>query len=55
MLAFTETRLDDSLVPVHQLHGYKMHTVNRNRHGGGVALYVADNCYSSKVNTISLL
>lgn len=46
VLAFTETRLDDNLALVYHLPGYKIYTMNRNRHGGGVALYyIADNLF----------
>ena len=41
VLAFTEERLDQHLVPMYQIPGYNMFTTCRNRYGGGVALYVA--------------
>ena len=47
VLGFTETRLDQQLVPMYQIPGYNMFTTCRNRYGGGVALYIASKYISS--------
>lgn len=41
ILGFTETRLDNDLISLYQLPGYKMFNKCRNRNGGGVAIYVS--------------
>ena len=47
VIGLQETRLDQALAPLYQLPGYNMFTKCRNRHGGGVSLYIK-NRYSSK-------
>ncbi len=50
VLGFTETRLDAGISPLYTLPSYEMFTSDRNRFGGGVALYVSNRYTSSKVN-----
>ena len=43
IIAFTETWLDDTIVNGDiAVQGYNVYRKNRNRHGGGIAVYVAD-------------
>ena len=41
VFGFTETRLDAGISPLYTLPGYVMFTNDRNRYGGGVAVYVS--------------
>ena len=47
VIGFSETRLDSDLSPIYQLPGYSQYTKCRNRHGGGVALFVSDRYISN--------
>ena len=51
ILCFTETRLDDQIIPLYQLPGYTMFNTCRNRYGGGVAVYICRK-YKSKLSDI---
>ena len=47
ILGFTETRLDADLNNLYQLPGYNLFTKCRDRHGGGVAMYISTDLYST--------
>lgn len=55
ILGFTETRLDADIAQLYTLPGYNMFTNNRNRYGGGVAIYIFDNLKSTQVNDYCLM
>ena len=42
IIGFSETRLDEDISPLYNITNYTMHCVHRNRHGGGVAVYIHD-------------
>ena len=46
-MVFQKTWLDNDIVPLFQLQGYKLYTQCRNCEGGGVALFVTDSVTSS--------
>ncbi len=41
IMGFSETRLDSNIENLYQLKGYNMFTMNRDRKGGGVCIYVS--------------
>lgn len=53
VLGFTETRLDGDISTLYTLPAYEMFTKNRNRYGGGVAVYVSSKYTSCLVNEYS--
>ena len=55
ILRFTETRFEETLVPLHQLPGYNMFAKCRNMYGGGITLYISINYYSTLSDDFSLL
>lgn len=55
LLCFTETRLDQQLVPLYQIPNYDMFTNCRNRHGGGIALYIERKFSSCMIDECTLL
>ena len=55
VIGFSETRLDCDLSSLYQIPGYNLYTKNRNRHGGGVALFVSNIYQSSMSNDFSYL
>ena len=50
VLGFTETRLDADISPLYTLPSHEMFTNNRNKYGGGVAVYVSKRYSGYKVN-----
>ena len=50
VLGFTETRLDADISPLYTLPTYEMYTNDRNRYGGGVAVYVSKRFSGYKVD-----
>lgn len=55
VIGFTETRLDEDLVPLYQLPSYSMFTSCRNRYGGGVAVYISHSIKSSMLHDFSFV
>ena len=50
VFGFTETGLDASISALYTLPAYKMFTNDRDRYGGGVAVYVSNRHTGCKVN-----
>lgn len=55
ILGFTETRLDNDLIKLYQLPGYNLFTKCRDRHGGGVAMYISTDHHSTISDDFCLL
>lgn len=53
IIAFSDTRLDSNLAPLYNIPGYTIHSKHRNRHGGGVLMYVSDLCVSRVILDVS--
>ena len=53
MLGFTETRFDASISTLYTLPSYEMFTNDRNRYGGGVAIYVSNRYTGCKVDDLN--
>ena len=50
VFGFTETRLDAGISPLYTLPAYKMFTNDRNRYGGGVAVFVSNRYTGCKLD-----
>lgn len=55
VMAFSETRLDDLIVPLVNIPGYNLYTTNRDRNGGGVCMYVSNHYNSCLLPECSIL
>ena len=55
VIGFCETRLDCDFSSVYQMPGYHQYTNSRNRHGGGVALYVSNKYQNSMCSDLCYL
>ena len=53
-ICFCETRLSNDVEHLYSIRGYNMYTMNRNRHGGGVAMYVRDDIKCNVIPDISV-
>ena len=54
VMGFSETRLDGHIAPLYTIPKYSMYCKHRNRHGGGVALYVSEKYTSSLLQDVSM-
>lgn len=53
VVGLTETRLDADILILYALSSYKMFTNDRNRYGGGMAVYVSSRYTGCTVNVYS--
>ena len=49
IFAICETKLNDDIESLYNISNFKLYTNNRNRHGGGVALYISDRFRNHKL------
>ena len=49
IFALCETKLNDDIESLYNIDNFKLYTNNRNRHGGGVALYINDRFKNHKL------
>ena len=54
VIGFCETRLDSNIASLYTINGYTMYCKHRNRHGGGVAMYVSSDYTSSIINYMTI-
>lgn len=54
IICFCETRLSDDIEHLYRITGFNMFTKNRNRQGGGVAIYIKDNINCKVIDDISI-
>ena len=55
IIALCETRLIDEIVSIYNYPDYDLHVTCRNRHGGGVLLYMRKELQSTRLNEFSFL